>query len=246
VAGSPRPHPPPGRALPPTSRFAGDTGACDPALADALAVADDAARAAAVAAVLGAARVLVPVVARPDERTPADERGLPGERVTSAATITVAGPDGRAVTPVFSSVDALTRWDPTARPVPVEGVRAAVAAAAEADGLLVLDPAGPLPVLLPRPAVWAVAQRRAWRPAPRDPEVAAAVAGALAGIRGVTAVRCEAGGRAELRVVLAVAPGLDRAGLDAVVAEAGQALARTALVVERVDSLELRVVPAPA
>jgi hypothetical protein len=59
-------------------------------------------------------------------------------------------------------------------------------------------------------------------------------------------VRCEAGGRAELRVVLAVAPGLDRAGLDAVVAEAGQALARTALVVERVDSLELRVVPAPA
>jgi hypothetical protein len=233
-----------GRALPPTSRFAADDGSCDPELAAALALGDDAARAAAVAAALGSARVLVPVLAHPDRREASNARGVAGEKVASASTITVRGPDGRSVAPVFSSVETLSRWDPAARPVPVEGVRAALAAAADADGLLVLDPAGPVPVLLPRPAVWAIARQRDWVPAPADPAVGAAVAAALAGVPGVAGVRCEAGVRAELRVVLGVSPGLDRAALDAVVAAAGDALARSDVVAERVDSVELRVLPA--
>ncbi len=237
-----------GRALPPTSRFAGDDGACPPELALALGEADDGARLRAVVSALATARVLVPVVAHLDERAEPGEcdHGIAGEKVASAAMVTVRAPDGRAAVPAFSSVAALARWDPTARPMPVEGVRAALAAATEADGLLVLDPGGPATVLVPRPAVWALAQGRVWAPSYADPEVAAGVAGALADVPGVLAVRCEPGSRAELRVVLGVPPGLDRAGLDAVVEAAGAALAASTVVAERVDSLEVRVVAAPS
>lgn len=237
----------PRRALPPVSRFAGDDGGCDPALAAALAVPDDGARVRAVVDALGRARVLVPVVAHLDERTESGEhacgdRGVAGEKVASAAMVTVAGPDGRAVTPVFSSVATLASWDGSARPVPVEGVRVALAAVAEADGVLVLDPGGPVTVPVPRPAVWALAQGRAWLPAVEDPEVAHAVAAAVATVPGVRSARCERGSRAEVRVVLGVRPGADRATLAALVAGVGEALARSDVVAERVDSLELTVV----
>lgn len=236
-----------GRALPPVSRFAGDDGRCDPALAVALAVGEPRARLAAVVAALATARVLVPVVAHLDERAePGDagcaDHGVVGEKVASAVMVTVAGPDGRAVTPVFSSVAAMGRWDPTARPVPVEAVRAALASAAEADGLLVLDPGAPGAVLVPRPAVWALAQGRPWVPALDDGAVRAAVVTAVGAVPGVVDARCESGSRSEVRVVLAVEAGLDRARLDAVVAAAGRALAADAVVAERVDSIELAVV----
>lgn len=236
-----------GRALPPVSRFAGDDGRCDPALAVALAVAEPRERLAAVVAALATARVLVPVLAHLDERAePGDpgctDHGVVGEKVASAVMVTVAGPDGRAVTPVFSSVTAMGRWDPSARPVPVEAVRAALAAAAEADGLLVLDPGAPGAVPVPRPAVWALAQGRPWVPALDDGAVRAAVVAAVGAVPGVAGARCEPGSRSEVRVVLAVEAGLDRARLDAVVAAAGQALAADAVVAERVDSLELAVV----
>ena len=47
-----------------------------------------------------------------------------------------------------------------------------------------------------------------------DPEVVAAVAGSVAGLDAVRAVRCEPGSTAELRVVLGLVPGLDREALD--------------------------------
>ena len=242
-----------GRSLPPTSRFAGDDGACPPALALALGEADDGARLRAVVAALAVERVLVPVVAHLDERAEPGEggqgacdHGIAGEKVASAAMVTVRAPDGRAAVPAFSSVAALARWDATARPMPVEGVRAALAASAEADGLLVLDPGGPVTVLVPRPAVWALAQGKAWTPSAVDAEVRAGVAAALGPVPGVLAVRCEPGVRADLRVVLGVRPGLDRAALDAVVAAASEALAASPAVAERVDSLEVKVVVAPS
>lgn len=228
----------PRRSLPPTSAFAADDGACPPLLAAALAEPDAEARLRAVVGALATQRVLVPVVAHLDERD--EESG--GEKVASAAMVTVRTPDGRAALPAFSSVATLAEWDPAARPVPAPGVRVALAAASDADGLVVLDPAGPQPVLLPRPAVWALARRRPWVPSPADPLVAAAVTDALERVPGVSGSWSEPGRRAELCVVLGVPAGLDRASLDAVVAAAGDALAASEVVAERVDSLELRVV----
>ncbi|MES6118677.1 SseB family protein, partial [Cutibacterium acnes] len=94
-----------------------------------------------------------------------------GDRHASASMVTVRTPDGREALPVFSSVAALTAWRRDARPVPHQAVRAAMAAVDEAGGVLVLDAGSPAPVLIPRPAVWALARREAWVPALADPTV---------------------------------------------------------------------------
>jgi len=226
-----------GRTLTP-SPFAGDDGVVAPALAAALAASPvDPAR---VLAALHDARVFAAVLAvagQVDERTG-------GDAGADMALPVLRSPDGRAALPVFTDVAALTAWDAAARPVPVAARRAALSAVEEDRQLLVLDPAGPVTVVLPRPALWALAQAQAWTPSPRDPAVHAAVAAALGTVAGVTGVACEPGVRAELRVVLGVRPGLDAAGLEAVTGGATAALARSEVVAERVDSLELRVVSA--
>jgi hypothetical protein len=123
--------------------------------------------------------------------------------------------------------------------------------------LLVLDPGGPVTVLLPRPAVWALAQQQEWRPAVPglgerravDPEVRDAVRSTLSGVPGllhadrgpVVAVDAEPGRRAEVAVALTLVPGLDRAALDAVLRRVGDALATDETVTRRVDSLEMRL-----
>ncbi|MBK5249971.1 MAG: SseB family protein [Actinomycetales bacterium] len=234
-----------GRSLPPAPLFAGDDGSTDPHLAAALATVDDGARLVAVVRALPMSRVLVPVVAYLEERAEVIEhhgQRIAGEKSASAAMVTVATPDGREAVPVFSGMDSLRAWRVDARPIPAEGVRAALAAVSDADGLLVLDPAGPVTVLVPRPAVWAIGQQREWVPSPQDPEVATAVGRALGSVSSVTGVRVEPGERAELRVILSIVPGLGRDALDAVLAAAGEALAADPVVGERVDSVELSVV----
>jgi hypothetical protein len=221
-----------GRTFAPTP-FAGDDGTCPPALAVLLAGA--AVDVAALVAALPGERLFVPVVALSggtDERTGGDagaDMALPALR----------SPDGRSALPVFSSAASLSAWDAAARPVPVEARRIAVSAVQEGHQLLVLDPAGPATAVLPRPAVWALAQGRAWTPSWRDPQVAAAVAAAAGAVAGVRAVACERGARAELRVVLDLPGGLDAAAVEALTAQVSAALAESEVVAERVDSLEL-------
>ncbi|MBX9246120.1 SseB family protein, partial [Actinotalea ferrariae] len=76
------------------------------------------------------------------------------------------------------------------------------------------------------------------------PGLADGVRSALAHVRHVAGVDVVPGRGAEVAVVLAVQAGLDRASLDAVLAEVGAALSATALAAEA-DSVELRVVAAP-
>lgn len=222
-----------GRSFTP-SGFEGDDGTADPRLASALAAhqAGDAGLDDVVAALAGA-RLLVPVVA------------TRGEEAAEMAVVTLRGTDGRVALPVFSSVAALAAWDAAARPVPVEARRAALSAVDSGTDVLALDVAGPVTVVVPRPAVWAVAQGRSWVPSPRDREVAAAVRAAVTAVPGVDDVRCEPGERAELRVVLLVSPGLDADGVRALTEAVSGHLAASEVVAERVDSLELRVLPTP-
>ena len=159
------------------------------------------------------------------------------------AVPTLVGPDGKAL-PVFSSLHTLTAWDRTARPVPAQGPRAALSAVGDGCAALVIDPAGPHPWRVRRPVLWALAQGRRWTPPARDPEVVAAVEAAAGGIRAVVAVRCEAGDRGDLAVLLGVRPGLDADGLSAVVGVFRDRLASSVLVAERVEGLQIRVVPA--
>lgn len=238
----------PGRELPPTSAFAGDDGAADPALAAALAAvaADGAALLPGVVTALASARVLVPVVA--EVEVAGTSGGLTVDKVASAGVVALRTPDGRAGLPVFTSTASMAAWRPAARPVPAEGPRAAMAALQEGWEVIVVDPAGPVPVLVPRPAVRALAAGIPWCPAVAGghvrPEVADAVARALAEVPEIRSVTAEPGRRAEVAVVLGLPPGLGRADLDGVVAHAGAALAADETVTAGVDSLELRVVTA--
>ncbi|MHA7134894.1 SseB family protein [Oerskovia turbata] len=234
-----------GKALPPSSGFADDDGSADPALVRVLA--DHAAGTAPlvdVVAQLSRTRLLIPVLAEL-EKSGVGEHGQKVDKEASAGVVALEAPDGRRALPVFSSVASMAAWRPDARQVPVDAPRAALSAVSEDWSLLVLDPAGPVTVLVPRPAVWALAQGKDWAPAVVDgavaPDVAAAITGAITGIEHVAAVRAETGRSAEIAVVLAIDSGLDRRGLDTVLARVNAALAGSDVVSERVDSLELRI-----
>lgn len=230
-----------GRSLPPASAFAGDDGSVPGALAAALALVDPDARLAAVVDAVREVRLLVPVIARLDERAePTVPGGPAGEKSAHAAMVTVRTPDGRAALPVFSGTAALRAWRADARPVPTQGRRAALAAVTEADGLLVLDPGGPVTVAVPRPAVRAIALDEPWRPAWQDPQVAASVREALETVPGLRGTRVERGSATEVVVVVghALEPGSSQ--LRALLLDVGERLAASQVVADRVDSLTLR------
>lgn len=236
---------PTGKALPPGSAFAGDDGTADPELARRQA--DYAAGVTGLGPVverLAQVRVLVPILASLDQEDYTEE-GLRYDKEASAGIVALEAPDGRTALPVFSSVAAMTAWRPDARPSPADCVRAALSAVAEDWALLVLDPGNPTQALIPRPAVWAIAQQQPWLPTVDlgvvHPEIQAEVAAVVGPIEHVAAVTCAPGRSAELAVVLTLEPGLTRAGLDYVLAQVNQALSQSELIAQRVDGLELRL-----
>jgi SseB protein N-terminal domain len=177
------------------SQFAGDDGAADPAVLAALTAyaAGQGSEHAALNA-LASSRLLVPVVAVLTEESSGDTKaaedsetegtgaapghGLRREKSTEMALPTLIGQDGRAAILAFTSLDALTRWRPDARPVAVPAARAWQAGAGEASAV-VIDVAGPVPVTVEGARLAALA---AGRPAPlphQDPDVLAALHAAL-------------------------------------------------------------------
>lgn len=235
------------RELPPVSAFAGDDGSADPRLAAVLA--DHAAGRADVADVVAAlapTRVLVPVLAHevPDGAT---GEGPFAEREVETSVVALQAPDGRTALPVFTSVDALSTWRAGARPMPAEAPRAAASALADGWPLLVIDPGGPVTVVVPRPAVQALAAGLPWHPAVRGGQVRAdvrrAIERSVAQVPAVHSVDVEPGRRSEVAVVVGLPGGLDRAGLEAVLAEVNTRLAADPMVAQ-IDTLELRPVAA--
>lgn len=231
-----------GRSLPP-GEFGADDGSADPALAAALTAVEAGRGAAAdVVAALGHARVVVAVVAVLGEGE--EQTATQGDKTADMALVTLTGPDGRRGLPVFSSTATLAAWDTSARPVPVTTRRAAHAALAEGCERLVLDPSGPTTFLASRSAVVALAQGRTWSPAHADPDVARRLDELVEGDPDVLRVARLAGKTAELRVELAVRPGLTREQLTDVASRVGERLAGDEVLRERADGLELAVVPA--
>jgi hypothetical protein len=95
--------------------------------------------------------------------------------------------------------------------------------------------------LLPRPAVWAVAQGRDWTPPAEDPEVLAVVARITAAGPGVAAHRLEPDGVAGLNLVLGLPPGLEQEQVQQIAGRITQLLAADDLITERAESLRLTV-----
>lgn len=219
--------------------FDHDTGAADPALLTALEQPGDEP---ALMAAVSAARLLVPVVAEPVSVE--ETNGLAAEKQTDMAAVTLVAPDGQRALPVFTSLAALTSWDPAARPVPVTASRAAQAAVSERCDVMVVDVAGPRTVVLRPSMVWALAQQRDWLPAHEDPAVAKAVAAAVQPEDAVRAHAVAAGrpeGQGILAVVLELVPGLAAEEVQAVATRVGERLATDGELRARVDGLAFSI-----
>jgi len=108
--------------------FPDDDGLIDASLASSLG--DDA----RVAAAFGDARVFVPIVAVLGELA---TNGA--DKSADMAAVLMTGKDGRTALLAFSSVAALEAWNPVARPVPVWGRDAVLAARDEGASAILLD-----------------------------------------------------------------------------------------------------------
>ena len=196
--------------------------------------------------VFRSARFLIPLVA---EAGGVDEGagGLRVEKTQELSIVSVAGPDGRAVLPVFSSVAAMTAWNPGARPVPADGTRVALAAASENTELVVIDPGSDTEFVLRRPALWSVARSEPWTAAPDDAAVFAAFDASISTELGVIAVRVQHGDpdarlRApEVQVVLELVAGLTRTELDQILERLARRWAADEVIATRVDSLAVKL-----
>ncbi len=137
----------PARTIPEPG-FGDDDGSADPAVTAALAAYAAGGPLGDVLVVLQDARLLVPVVAVLGE-VAIDDQGLAHDKTSDMAAVLVARPDGRRGLLAFSGREAMHRWDPEARPVPVTTRLAAQAAVQEGADALVVDLAGPASAAVP-------------------------------------------------------------------------------------------------
>lgn len=229
---------------------AADDGSAPPALMAALsAFRSGSAGAEAVVDAVRASRLLIPLVAELGDFGHTDD-GLLVDKSQELSIVTVAGPDGRDVLPVFSSVDTMRAWDAEARPVPADGVRVALAAAAEHTDLVVIDAGSPGEFVLRRPALWAIARELDWSPSHADAAVHAAFEASVVDEPAITAISLESGDPEsrlegpELLVRLALRPGLAESELEALISRLQHRWVADETIVERVDSMSLKLAPA--
>lgn len=232
----------------PDSGFSDDDGTADPTLTEALAAwakakgPKDGPAAQRVLDALPGARLLVPVVAVLGEVETDPETGLKREKTSDMAVPTLRAGDRKAL-PAFTSIEALARWDPAARPVAVPLHQALRAAAHERADTVVIDLAGPVPYQLTGPALLALAEGRTSARPIDDPAVVAAVRALVAAEPAVVLAHLGPGD-ADGVLALVLAP-------DAVPAEAvrrlAQALASDDVLRARlVRGLDLALLPAGA
>lgn len=192
------------------------------------------------------ARLLIPLVAEAGDHG-VGPHGLEVDKTQELSIVTVAAPDGRRVLPVFTSVDTMRTWDASARPVPADGVRTALAAADDDTDLIVIDPGSETEFVLRRPAVWAIAQQHPWEPSFTSPEVYAGLHESIGQELAVLDLAVAAGDPTarlrgpELVVRLDLLPGLDQAELDAVLARLAKRWAADDRVAVLVDSLTVKL-----
>ncbi len=230
---------------------AGDDGSADPALLAALnAFRAGQGDAVAVVEAYRSARLLIPLVAEKGDEG-VGVNGLRVDKTQELSIVTVAAPDGRRILPVFTSVGALSVWDAAARPVPADGVRTALAAAADDTDLIVVDPGSETEFVLRRPAVWAIGQGLPWEPAHVSPEVFRGLHESIGSELAVVDLSVAAGDPharmrgPELVVRLQLVDGLEPAELDAVLSRLAARWAADDRIAVLVDSLTVKLTRIP-
>jgi len=200
------------------ARYRDDVGDASPAVTAAMtAYAEGTGCEHAVLAALAGSRLLVPVLAMPAEgpgpghRT---ARGHPGPRWPKAprgsdmATPALVGRDGRRALVAFTCAEAVRRWQPAARPVPVPAVAVFQAATAESCAVVV-DVAGPVPLAVEGARLAALASGDPPPAMHEDPDVWQLVASAAGRVApGIRVRLSEPVPGAEFTLELAPPPGV--------------------------------------
>jgi hypothetical protein len=119
---------------------------------------------------LRVSRLLVPLLAQLGD-SEIGANGLKVDKSAELSIVTVKAPDDQDALVVFSSVAAMQRWNPSARPVPTDAIRACLAAASQLSTRVVIDPGSETEFVLRRPAIARIAQSLDWQPAELNPSV---------------------------------------------------------------------------
>jgi len=230
--------------------FAGDDGKADPALIESITKLHEGRS--TVVDVVNAfrkARVLIPLLANLGE----SGEGAHGQTVDKSADlsiVTVETPDQQNGLPVFSSVEAMAAWNPLARPVPHSAVKAALAAAAEGNTRIVLDPGSVTEFVIRRPAIEAIAQELPWTPSYEDQEVSEAFDKALAEHRELAGWSIAGGDplsllkSAEVELTLQLAKTLTQEDFDELMKNIAKSISESEVIALRVDSLRVKLATA--
>ncbi len=196
---------------------------------------------------LAQSRLLIPLLAELGE----SGIGVHGQTVDKSADlaiVAVSTPDGKSAIPAFSSVAEMASWNATARPVPVDVPKLAIAAVSEGHDRVVLNPAGRA-LGIRRPALAALAQGLLWTPPHLNGEVIQLVADAAAAQREIQTARVFDADPAaqllkpELGIEIGLAAGLAPVELQRVLTQFGVGL-QTQEFLQLVDSFTIKVISA--
>lgn len=197
-------------------------------------------------AAFGGARFLIPLIAQAGDYGLTDD-GKVVEKTQELSIVTVAAPDGRKAMPIFASVAAMQQWNPLARPIPVPGPQAAIAAAQEETDLIVINPGADTEFGIRRPALEAFALAERVLPSWADGAVREAFERSIEAESTTIGVQLVPGDPTsrlltpELTVRLILQPGLDRSALDALIARLQGRWAADETIARRVDSLAVQL-----
>jgi hypothetical protein len=190
-------------------------------------------------------RLLIPLLAELGE-SGVGAHGALVDKSADLAIVAVSTPDGKTAIPAFSSVAEMTAWNASARPVPVESAKLAIAAISEGHERVILNPAGSA-IGIRRPSLAALAQGLSWTPVHLNELVLKMILQASAEhieIQSVRAFDADPSGqllKPELGLEIRLAPGLSQEQLQNVLTRFGATI-QTQEFLRLVDSFAIRLV----
>lgn len=199
----------------------------------------------ALISALAECRLLIPLLAELGE-SGIGAHGQTVDKSADLAIVAVSTPDGKTAIPAFSSVAEMAAWNSTARPVPVDMAKLAIAAVSEGHDRVVLNPAGQA-IGIRRPALAALAQGLTWTPPHLNDLVLEAVRLATENVyqfKAIAMFDADPTGqllKPELGLEITLASGLSQQELQQVLTQFGTSL-QTQAFLELVDSFTIKVV----
>ena len=194
-------------------------------------------------AAFAANRFLIPLVAHAGDDFDVDNPVME-DKVQELSVVTVTGPAGEKVIPVFTSAAAMKTWNSEARPIPTESQRVALAAASEQTDRLVVNP-GTNSIVLRRPVVWSIAQGNPYIAPWESTEFVADTRDLLAGIDNLLEVGVgpgdpnATGDGPDVTLSLGLVDGLDADEVHTLITAVQDRVSGSDLFTSRVDALTL-------